>query len=209
MAASSHNGTRLSAFHRFGNLSLVLFISLPAFVLFYFFHKDALRISATGHEMSDALYDQKLFDSWRGFCRWGLGNPIPMVALIFFINVNVLFWLISLVQGSTWLIDVYWTIIPVMIAHFYAAHPLASANPMRSRVTLALTWLWSLRLTHSYLRREGWQLGAREDWRFEDLRNQHGRNWWWTSFFYVYVSQELTVRDVYIRKLRPKKASVL
>lgn len=31
-------------------------------------------------------------------------HPITMVNIIFFLNVNVLFWIISLLQGSTWLI---------------------------------------------------------------------------------------------------------
>ncbi|KAL8469917.1 hypothetical protein ACS0TY_032691 [Phlomoides rotata] len=33
--------------------------------------------------------------------------------------------------------------------------------------------------------------GAREDWRFNDLRKQYGKHWWWVSFFVVYVSQQL------------------
>ena len=37
--------------------------------------------------------------------------------------------------------------------------------------------------------REGWQLGQREDWRFADLRQQHGKHFWWTSFFVTYLSQ--------------------
>lgn len=39
--------------------------------------------------------------------------------------------------------------------------------------------------------REKWQLGAREDWRFADMRKKCGRNWWWMSFFLAYVSQHL------------------
>lgn len=37
--------------------------------------------------------------------------------------------------------------------------------------------------------RERWQVGAREDWRYADLRAQYPRSWWWLSFFAVYVIQ--------------------
>lgn len=38
------------------------------------------------------------------------------------------------------------------------------------------------RLTHSYFRREGFRFGAREDWRFEDMRKKDPENFWWQSF---------------------------
>lgn len=56
---------------------------------------------------------------------------------------------------------------------------------------IALTWIWSLRLTHNYFRREKWQWGVREDWRFTDMRGQYGKHWWWISFFSVYASQQM------------------
>lgn len=89
------------------------------------------------------------------------------------------------------MIDLYWTVIPVLLLHYYATHPLAQFNTLRSWVVIFLTWVWSLRLTHSYLRRENWQWGAREDWRFSDMRTQYGRSWWWISFFSVYVIQQV------------------
>lgn len=57
---------------------------------------------------------------------------------------------------------------------------------------IAMAWVWSLRLTHNYFRRENWQWGAREDWRFTDMRGQYGKHWWWISFFSVYLSQQVT-----------------
>jgi hypothetical protein len=89
------------------------------------------------------------------------------------------------------LIDPYWTFLPVLMAYFFALHPRSVSDPIRSRVVLALTWIWSIRLTHSYFRREKWQWGAREDWRFADMRRKFPKHWWWISFFYVYVSQQV------------------
>lgn len=125
-----------------------------------------------------------------GLCAVGLEQPIVAVNVLFFVNVCVLFWLINLVQRSTWLIDPYWTIIPVMIGHFYAAHPHANGNDTREMLALGLVWLWSIRLTHNYFRREAWQLGDREDWRFAQKRKE-SKHFWWYSFFYAYLSQQL------------------
>lgn len=38
--------------------------------------------------------------------------------------------------------------------------------------------------------RERWELGAREDWRYADMRVRYGRHWWWISFFAVYLVQQ-------------------
>lgn len=89
------------------------------------------------------------------------------------------------------MIDLYWTVIPVMLVHFYANHPLAQYNVWRSNVVIILTWIWSIRLTHNYFRRENWQWGHRQDWRFTDMSHQFGKNWWWISFFAVYLSQQV------------------
>ncbi|ELR17431.1 uncharacterized protein ACA1_061710 [Acanthamoeba castellanii str. Neff] len=125
-------------------------------------------------------------------CSWAMEHPLALLNVLFFLNVDVLFWLISLFQGSTWLIDPYWTIIPVLIAHFFAAHPAATFDPLRSFLSLGLVWLWSIRLTHSYFRREEWELGAREDWRFTDMRKRYGAALWAVlSFPIAYLSQHV------------------
>lgn len=40
-------------------------------------------------------------------------------------------------------------------------------------------------------RREGWQLGRREDWRYADMRREWGRHWPWYSFLVVYLVQQI------------------
>jgi steroid 5-alpha reductase family enzyme len=119
-----------------------------------------------------------------------LHHPIVWVNLVFFCNVCVLFWLLALVQRSSWLIDPYWTLIPLFIAGCYWAHPLATPTPLRSLLSLGVLGVWSLRLTHNYLRRERWRLGRREDWRFAEQRARK-RHFWWFQFFYVYLAQQV------------------
>ncbi|MCL7026719.1 hypothetical protein MKW94_013268 [Papaver nudicaule] len=122
---------------------------------------------------------------------WCSNHPIILANVFFFFNVNVLFWVIGTIQCSHWMIDLYWTVIPVLLVHYYGTHPYGFTDQWRSTMVILLTWLWSIRLTHSYFRREKWQWGAREDWRFFDLRAQYGKHWWWASFFAVYVSQQV------------------
>ncbi len=42
----------------------------------------------------------------------------------------------------------------------------------------------------SYHCRERWELGAREDWRYADMRKRYGSAWPLASFFLVYLIQQ-------------------
>ncbi|KAL6006663.1 hypothetical protein ACLOJK_032156 [Asimina triloba] len=157
------------------NVAIACLVPLPsiAFYLIFLRQQTSPSYSLLGH-------------LW----KWCSNHPLFLSNLLLLFNVDILFWVISLIQSSNWLIDLYWTVIPVMLVHYYASHPYARSNALRSVAVILLTWVWSLRLTHSYLRRERWELGAREDWRFSDLRNQYGKSWWWVSFFAAYLIQQ-------------------
>ncbi|XP_027100186.1 uncharacterized protein C594.04c [Coffea arabica] len=148
--------------------------------------------------------------------KWCYNHPILLANIFFFFNVNVLFWLIGLIQSSHWMIDPYWTVIPVLLVHYYANHPLAVENKYnvwRSRIVTCLTWVWSIRLSHNYFRRENWQWGVREDWRFTDMKHQYGKCWWWVSFFAVYLSQQVFLMGIcmpmYVIHLENKQLDIL
>lgn len=86
-----------------------------------------------------------------------------------------------------------------MVAAFYKFHPdavnasdswdILNISTWRSNGTFVLLLAWHCRLTYSYMRREKWQLGAREDWRFSDMRTKYGAAWNFISIFYAYLSQ--------------------
>ncbi|KAJ4747312.1 3-oxo-5-alpha-steroid 4-dehydrogenase (DUF1295) [Rhynchospora pubera] len=120
-------------------------------------------------------------------------HPLLLANILFFFNVDLLFWLIGLLLSNNWLIDLYWTVIPVLLVHYFSSHPNSKSNSLRSTIAILLTWVWSIRLTHNYFRREKWEWGKREDWRFSDMRKQYGKNWWWISFFAVYLSQQVFI----------------
>ena len=117
-----------------------------------------------------------------------LDQPVTALNYLFFI-LMVYFWILSLVQKSTWLIDPYWTLLPLLVQVFYATHPAAIATA-RAAVITSLLWLWGLRLTWNYFRREEWCVGWREDWRFADYRRKLGRGWPLASLFIAYLSQQ-------------------
>ncbi|KAJ8574222.1 hypothetical protein K7X08_026027 [Anisodus acutangulus] len=124
--------------------------------------------------------------------NWCNDHPILLVNILFFLNVNVLFWFIALLQSSLhWMIGLYWMVIPVMQLHFYANHPMAQYNQLRSWAVIILTWIWSIRMIHNYFRRENWQWGVKQDWRYIDMSQQYGKNWWCISFFAIYLSQQV------------------
>ena len=127
-------------------------------------------------------------------CDVGLHAPLFFLNVLLLLNMDVLLWLLSLAQNSTWLIDPYWQFIPLLIAHFYSNHPLARSQPWRSTLSFVLLYLWAARLLHSYFRRERWQVGWREDWRFSWIRSlvepTLGAVGWKVSVLFIaYLSQ--------------------
>ncbi|KAK8944841.1 hypothetical protein KSP39_PZI007705 [Platanthera zijinensis] len=161
------------------NFAIAFVAPLPSIVFYLTFLRHQHRFSAASSAVSTIIW------------QWCSDHPLLLANLIFFLNVDVLFWIAGVLQSNHWMIDLYWTVIPVMLVHFFASRAPAVANATRSAMAIFLTWIWSLRLTHSYFRREKWLWGAREDWRFNEMRERHGSHWWWISFFAVYASQQI------------------
>ncbi|KAM4094730.1 hypothetical protein ACB094_06G216100 [Castanea mollissima] len=174
--------------HGHSNLKYVVtaFLAPLPSILFYLSFLNHINNSDTSGSESESD-PHSLANLW----TWCYHHPLLLANALFFLNVNVLFWVISHIQKSHWMIDPFWTVIPLMLVHYYATHPLGHYNWWRSRIAMLMTWVWSLRLSHNYFRRENWQWGAREDWRFTDMSRQYGKNWWWVSFFAVYASQQV------------------
>lgn len=89
-----------------------------------------------------------------------------------------------------WLIDPFWTLIIPIYGVIYACHPLATVST-RTFIGIILVTIWSLRLTHSYFRREEWKFGEREDWRYTKMALDYGRPCWYLlSFLTVGIAQQ-------------------
>ena len=121
--------------------------------------------------------------------EYAIKCPLGMMNLIFFLNVDIFFYLIGIFQKSFWLIDPYWSIIPPVFAVMWKAHPLA-VQSTRGDVAMVLTFIWGIRLTYSYFRREEWKFGTREDWRYTKMAIDFGRPlWYFMSFLAVGLAQ--------------------
>uniref|UniRef100_J3LV60 Uncharacterized protein n=1 Tax=Oryza brachyantha TaxID=4533 RepID=J3LV60_ORYBR len=71
-------------------------------------------------------------DSRSTVSSWCAAHPLLVANLVFLFNVDLLFWLIGNLLSNHWLIDLYWTVIPVMLLHYYRAHPAAVADAARA-----------------------------------------------------------------------------
>ena len=164
------------------NALLVLFVPAPAlaaaWLLFHWFPAQAIPSDPGWHGIHDS--DQ--------LAAWLLHHPIAAANLFYFVFVNASFFAITLVQRSSWLIDPYWTLLPLFLAAFYASHPLAEAPTTRAWMAWAALALWSARLTYNYFRRERWRFGLREDWRYAKMRAER-RYFFLEQFLLVYLAQ--------------------
>lgn len=146
--------------------------------------------TAIAYTRCDPQITDKYATPGEACCSVAMGQPIAFANLLFFVNVSFGFWVVGLLQRSFWLIDPYWTLIPPLLGHFYQLHPNAHYNTTRSAIGLSLLWLWCIRLTHSYFRREEWKFGQREDWRYTKMAGDMPRAWWLVSFFAVGIAQQ-------------------
>ena len=178
------------------NVFLVLLAVAPALIEYY------ITVHICPHPSQPVAHFSSPFVAYT--CNLHNHRPLLYVNALLLLNADVYLWLLGLLQNSTWLIDIFWTLIPPLLHHYYSIHPsshyppltspFSSSPALRSYLTLLLVYAWAARLTHSYLRREEYQLGAREDWRFTELRaaivpRLGGAVWAVCCLFLTYVSQ--------------------
>lgn len=164
------------------NAALAALIPLPSvlatWLLFNWFGDAPIPAAPAWRDVADA----------DGLAAWFLHHPLWALNLLVFIGFDLLFWVAALAQRSSWLIDPYWTLVPPLIALFFALHPLAEPNATRLWLAGCALAIWSLRLTWNYFRREGWRFGLREDWRYEKMRRERP-GFWWEQFVVVHLAQ--------------------
>ena len=188
--ASSSSPPPLTRSQVWVNTALMVLVGVPAVIEYYLFLRLCHPVIApTAFSSFPPLHSALLHT-----CQLGLHRPLVFLNLLLLLNMDLLLWLMSLLQNSTWLIDAYWQFIPLLLAHAYAQHPIARSTPVRSWLSFVLLYAWAVRLLHSYFRREHWQVGWREDWRFTWMRGEissrYGEVAWKVSaLFLAYVSQ--------------------
>lgn len=97
-----------------------------------------------------------------------------------------LLWLLSLALKNTSIVDIFWGIGFIIVT--WLGFSYGYGYIPRKQWTCVMVTLWGLRLAlHIGLR--NW--GKPEDFRYAKWREENGMNWWWISFFKVFLLQGL------------------
>ena len=106
---------------------------------------------------------------------------------ILILSLMTLLWLVSLLLKNASIADIVWGLGFIVIA--WTAYMFASSGYLpRKNLVCAMTTLWGLRLAlHIGIR--NW--GKSEDFRYAAWRAENGSDWWWKSYFRVFLLQGL------------------
>lgn len=93
-------------------------------------------------------------------------------------------WVVSLVKRDASIVDPCWGLGFVVLA--WASLVFVGSNGSRPVLLALLTSVWGLRLsTHLFIRNRG----EGEDYRYRAMREKHGDQFWWVSWFTVFGLQ--------------------
>ena len=101
------------------------------------------------------------------------------------IGLMTLLWLLSLLLKNSSIVDIFWGtgfVIFAWVAFFLTPDGFLA----RKLLLTILVTIWGLRLS-IYILVRNW--GKPEDFRYQAWRKEHGKKWWWYSFFQVFLLQ--------------------
>lgn len=106
---------------------------------------------------------------------------------IWILGLMLSFWLLSLILKDSSIVDIIWGAGFVMSVWVAFLNTPAMINA-RHYLILILVTIWGLRLSlHIFFR----NVGKGEDFRYAKWREENGKQWWWRSFFKVFLLQGL------------------
>jgi steroid 5-alpha reductase family enzyme len=103
------------------------------------------------------------------------------------LGAMTLLWLVSLWLHDSSIMDIFWGTGFVITAWIYFALTPEGFLP-RKLLLASLATIWGLRLS-LYILWRNW--GEQEDFRYQKWRREAGEQWWWRSFFKVFLLQGL------------------
>jgi len=110
---------------------------------------------------------------------------IFLVAGVFILVYMTALWGLSLILRNSSIVDIFWGLGFVIAAWIYFALS-TEGYLVRKLMICGIVTIWGLRLTLHILVRN-W--GKAEDYRYKQWREKAGKNWWWRSFFKVFLLQ--------------------
>jgi steroid 5-alpha reductase family enzyme len=121
-------------------------------------------------------------------CTLLLTTGLPFIpGLLVSVFAFTALWVVSLVLENASIVDVFWGIGFIIVAWFYTATVPETAT-FRGLLSSILVTVWGLRLAlHVGFR----NAGAGEDFRYRKWRQEAGSNFWWISYFKVFLLQSV------------------
>ncbi len=105
----------------------------------------------------------------------GLGLTLVLMTVL---------WIASLLLQDSSIVDIFWGVGFVFLNTIYFY--LSDGYLIRKILILSIVAIWGIRLSvHIYLRNHG----KGEDFRYQVWRKENGKNWWWISYFKVFLLQ--------------------
>jgi len=117
------------------------------------------------------------------------GQPTWLTLLVADVAATAVVFAFSVGRNNSSVYDPYWSIAPMVIVVWLAAH--AAAPLAREVIVLGLVLAWGARLTWNWAR--GWQGLAHEDWRYVAIRARTGRAYWLVSWVGIHLMPTLWV----------------
>jgi steroid 5-alpha reductase family enzyme len=110
---------------------------------------------------------------------------VYMIGALAIMSMMLVLWVISLPLKNSSIVDIFWGAGFVISSWIYFALT-PDGYVGRKWLVVILVTIWGLRLT-SYILWRNW--GKDEDFRYQKWRRESGSNWWWYSFFKVFLLQ--------------------
>ena len=130
-----------------------------------------------------------------------LGSSLPQIMVGSALGLTLLMtaaWAWSVKRKDAGVVDVFWGISFILVAAVSVV--LGDAQGPRSLLLPLLVGIWGLRLSGYLAWRNlvahlhpGGDMGELEDRRYRAMRTQHGKSFWWVSYFRVFALQAALV----------------
>ncbi|NWG13626.1 MAG: DUF1295 domain-containing protein, partial [Acidobacteria bacterium] len=128
---------------------------------------------------------------------------IYLTAGLVILALMTFLWPVSLKTRNAGIVDVFWGTGFVITAWIYFGHT-PEGSPARKWLLALLVTIWGLRLSAHIFRRNA---GKAEDFRYRKWREEAGRQWWWRSYFTVFLLQGLLMWIISVPLLAAQQAA--